>query len=80
MFLTQDELTELTGYRQSAFFAAEAAHVLRMLAAENDKLRDLMNRAEPIVNAAENLVKVKGRFHSEQAYLRLVASMDEALK
>lgn len=38
------------------------------LRAENESLRK-------VFDAAENLVKVKGRFHSEQAYGRLVTAV-----
>lgn len=45
-----------------------AADEIERLHAENESLRK-------VFDAAENLVKVKGRFHSEQAYGRLVTAV-----
>ena len=63
------------------FAVSEAATKLRAAIAEAEKQEDVAAlRAEneslrKVFDAAENLVKVKGRFHSEQAYGRLVTAV-----
>ena len=42
---------------------------------EIDRLRAENESLRKVFDAAENLVKVKGRFHSEQAYGRLVTAV-----
>lgn len=45
----------------------------RMMAAELLALRKEREKAEPVVKAAEKLVRCKGRYHSEQNYRALAA-------
>lgn len=42
-------------------------------AAELERLRSEVKRLQPIEAAARNLVKVKGRYHTEQAFKALAA-------
>lgn len=48
--------------------------------AEQDSLQKQarINRLEKIEEAALNLVKVKGRYHTNEAYQRLVAALEES--
>jgi hypothetical protein len=57
-----------------------AAFVVSNLRERNAELERQLEQAQNIVAAARNLVKVKGRYHSEQAYKTLDAAISKESK
>ena len=49
----------------------QAAAELRRLVSFNQQLMDEVARLQKVEEAAKNLVKVKGRYHTEQAFNKL---------
>jgi hypothetical protein len=59
--------TEALQHEQLVRVAAE----LRRLVSFNQQLMDEVARLQKVEDAAKNLVKVKGRYHTEQAFNKL---------
>lgn len=60
--------------------ASEAADAISVLQSELAAVRQELEEAWKIREAAENLIKVKGRHHTEIAYQRLITALDAARK
>lgn len=60
--------------------AANPAAILELIAAHEDaqgEIRELRERVKALEDGVRNLVKVKGRYHTEQAYKALAALLEQ---
>jgi hypothetical protein len=58
------------------YMAAQMDNQIEGAISENERLRQEIERLQAIEAAARNLVKVKGRYHTEQAFKALVAALE----
>jgi hypothetical protein len=58
------------------YMAAQMDSQIEGAISENERLRQEIERLQAIEAAARNLVKVKGRYHTEQAFKSLVAALE----
>ena len=75
---TQTEAERLAGHLEfpdgcpnEYVMRMQAAAELRRLVSFNQQLMDEVARLQKVEEAAKNLVKVKGRYHTEQAFNKL---------